>query len=60
MLIITFMAIILMFLTICSLIVAFLETWDFIYDFYLEIKSKFEYPKHKVIELKFKNSWGDK
>ena len=55
MLLIKIMAIILLLLLFCSLGIAFLETWDFIEDFYLEIKSKFEFPKQKTIELKFKD-----
>ena len=55
MIIIKAMAVILLLLLICSLGIALLETWDFIEDFYLEIKSKFEFPKQKnSIELKFK------
>lgn len=55
MIVIKAMAIIIVLLTICSLGIALLETWDFIEDFYLEIKSRFEFPE-KTIELKFKNS----
>jgi len=32
-------------LAICSLIIVFLEICDFLEEFYLEIKSKFEFPR---------------
>lgn len=54
MIVIKAMAVILLLLTFCSLAIALLETYDFLMDLYLEIKSKFEFPKQKTIELKFK------
>ena len=54
MIVIKVMAIILLLLTFCSLAIVLLETYDFLMDLYLEIKSKFEFPKQKTIELKFK------
>ena len=54
MIVIKAMAVILLLLTFCSLAIVLLETYDFLMDLYLEIKSKFEFPKQKTIELKFK------
>ena len=55
MIVIKAMVVILLLLTFCSLAIALLETYDFLMDLYLEIKSKFEFPKQKnSIELKFK------
>ena len=54
MIVIKAVAVILLLLTFCSLAIVLLETYDFLMDLYLEIKSKFEFPKQKTIELKFK------
>ena len=54
MIVIKAMTVILLLLTFCSLAIALLETYDFLECLYLEIKSKFEFPKQKTIELKFK------
>ena len=45
MLLLKFIAMLLMFLAICSLTIVSLEIYDLLEEFYLEIKSKFEFPK---------------
>ena len=55
MIVIKAMAVILLLLTFCSLAIVVLDIFESLYDnVYLEIKSKFEFPKQKTIELKFK------